>query len=82
MTADQEFKITLPSARLEERLAQLEESIQQSLGGEESAEMNSIDQQNLYRLLSAYRGTSESLLDIFLQAVALDWPPWYQERFA
>jgi hypothetical protein len=41
-----------------------------------------VDEQNFYRLLGAYRSTSEALLDFAQQAARVDWNPWYQERFA
>jgi hypothetical protein len=56
--------------------------IQQCLDSKTENELSSADEQNFYRLLGAYRGTSEALLDFAQQAAKVDWTPWYQERFA
>ena len=36
---------------------------------------------NFYRLLGAYRGSSEALLDFARSCDKVDWIPWYEERF-
>ncbi len=82
LSGDPSFKMTLQRTGLDERLAALEKRIQQCLDGEQGIGLSSSDQQNFYRLLSAYRGTSEALLDFAQQAASVDWKPWYQERFA
>ncbi len=82
LSGDPSFKMTLQRTGLDERLAALEKRIQQCLDGEQGIGLSSSDQQNFYRLLSAYRGTSEALLDFAQQAASVEWKPWYQERFA
>ena len=39
-------------------------------------------QGNFYRLLGAYRGSSEALLDFAQLCDKVDWTPWFEERFA
>jgi uncharacterized membrane protein YccC len=38
--------------------------------------------ENFYRLLGAYRGVSEALIDYAENADVIDWTPWREERFA
>jgi uncharacterized membrane protein YccC len=71
-----------PRPRLEERLEQLEKRIQECLDKPGSTSLSPTEQQNFYSLLSAYRGTSEALLDFADLAANVDWTPWYEERFA
>ena len=40
------------------------------------------DAESIYRLLGAYRGLSEALVDCVDNAAKIDWDPWRQERFA
>ncbi len=44
--------------------------------------MSVAEQENIYRLLGAYRGTSLALLDFANVAGNVDWTPWHEERFA
>jgi uncharacterized membrane protein YccC len=67
---------------LDTLLTGLEKRIEQFFDGTAGRELSSADEQNFYRLLGAYRGTSEALLDFAQQAAKVDWNPWYQERFA
>ena len=60
----------------------LENRVVQCLDGTAERELSRLDEQNFYRLLGAYRGTSEALLDFSQQAATVDWNPWYKERFA
>jgi hypothetical protein len=60
----------------------LEKRIAQCLDNNPRRELSSTEAQNFYRLLGAYRGTSEALLDFAQQAKRIDWTPWHEERFA
>jgi uncharacterized membrane protein YccC len=82
LSMDPTFRKEPGRTQLDHRLAGLESRIQQCLNGATGAELSSEDEQNFYRLLGAYRGTSEALLDFAQQAAKVDWTPWYQERFA
>jgi hypothetical protein len=68
--------------RLDVMLNNLETRIKTAL--DEAPEEQTDDQhaENFYRLLGAYRGVSEALLDCVGNAGAIDWAPWHEERFA
>jgi hypothetical protein len=76
------YRERLERSRLDNILAGVESRIEQCLDGSANAKLSSEDEQNFYRLLGAYRGTSEALLDFDQQAAKVDWAPWYEERFA
>jgi uncharacterized membrane protein YccC len=80
--ADKSYKRTLLRGRMEERLAQLERHIETHLDGTGGDGLSPTDQENIYRLLSAYRGASLALLDFVNVTANVDWTPWYEERFA
>jgi hypothetical protein len=82
LSKDPAYRGRLERSRLDNRLASLEKRIEQCLDSTTGSELSSTDEQNFYRLLGAYRGTSEALLDFAQQAAKVDWIPWYQERFA
>jgi uncharacterized membrane protein YccC len=79
--ADKSYKRTLLRGRMEERLAQLERHIETHLDGTGGDGLSPTDQENIYRLLSAYRGASLALLDFVNVTANVDWTPWYEERF-
>jgi hypothetical protein len=79
--ADKSYKRTLLRGRMEERLAQLERHIETHLDGTGGEGLSPTDQENIYRLLSAYRGASLALLDFVNVTANVDWTPWYEERF-
>lgn len=68
-------------ARLDERLAKVERGIRQIVNSDSGISLQPAEEQNFYRLLAAYRGTSEALLDFTRQAAKVDWVPFYEERF-
>ena len=82
LSKDPAYRKSLERGLLDNRLAGVESRIQQCLDREAGTQLSSADEQNFYRLLGAYRGTSEALLDFAQQAAKVDWTPWYQERFA
>ena len=82
LSADPTQGRTLVRNRLDERLAQLEKLIARALNENEGDGLSAADRENFYRLLGAYRGTSEALLDFAGLTSTVDWDPCYQERFA
>jgi uncharacterized membrane protein YccC len=81
LSADPSYRKTLLRGRLDEQLAQLEKHIEAHLDGADGDSLSPVDQENVYRLLGAYRGTSQALLDFAKVAANVDWTPWYEERF-
>jgi hypothetical protein len=79
--ADKSYKRTLLRGRMDERLAQLERHIETHLDSAGGDGLSPTDQENIYRLLSAYRGASLALLDFVHVTANVDWTPWYEERF-
>lgn len=65
----------LHSGKLEQRISELLDNAPEAGYGDQEVE-------NFYRLLGAYRGVSDALLDYAGNAGAIDWEPWHQERFA
>ena len=73
---------TLSRARLDNKLAQLDTRIAEVLDSTAADSLSDNDHENFYRLLGAYRGSSETLLDFAGLASTIDWQPWREERFA
>jgi len=69
-------------ARLDEALEHLEERIKVALSQAPEGQFSDQDAENFYRLLGAYRGVSEALIDYAGNADVIDWTPWREERFA
>jgi len=67
--------------RLDGILDKLEARIKDVLDKAPEAQYNDQDAENFYRLLGAYRGVSEALVDYAGNAGEIDWAPWRQERF-
>lgn len=65
--------------RLHAAVARLEGRIAETLDG--SDRLSRQESENMYRLLSAHRGVSESLLLLAKPAVAIDWPRLREPRF-
>jgi len=82
LSRDPAYRKRLERGRLDNLLTGVENRIRQCLDSKTESELSSADEQNFYRLLGAYRGTSEALLDFAQQAAKVDWTPWYEERFA
>ena len=82
LSEDPSYRENLLRAGLDERLGQVERRIGECLEKAEGSSASPAEQQNFYRLLGAYRGTSEALLDFADLAATVDWTPWYEERFA
>ena len=69
-------------ARLDSVLERLEEKIKDALNKTADGQFSDDDAEEFYRLLGAYRGVSEALVDYAGNADAIDWEPWREERFA
>jgi uncharacterized membrane protein YccC len=69
-------------ARLDGVLERLEEKIKAALNKTTDGQFSDQDAEEFYRLLGAYRGVSEALVDYAGNADAIDWEPWSEERFA
>jgi hypothetical protein len=68
-------------SRLLTTLAHLEARIEQALDRATAASLGTEESGNMYRLLSAHRGVSESLVQLTKQAAALDWERLREARF-
>ncbi|MFC1773625.1 FUSC family protein [Pseudomonadota bacterium] len=69
-------------ARLDSVLERLEDKIKTALNTTAEGQFSDQDAEEFYRLLGAYRGVSEALVDYADNADAIDWEPWREERFA
>ncbi|MDH4007212.1 MAG: FUSC family protein [Desulfuromonadales bacterium] len=68
-------------ARLDEIMGRLEARIKETLDRAAEGQVSASDGENLYRLLGAYRGVSESMVRYAGSAGAINWHPWREERF-
>ena len=68
-------------SRLDRKLAQLEVRIKEALNKAGEGQINNRERENFYRLLGAYRGVSEAAVAYVGVSSAIDWRPWYEERF-
>ena len=66
----------------DDRLQRMEDLIRACLNSEAGENLAPSEEENCYRMLGAYRGISEALLDFVERAGTVDWAPWYEERFA
>jgi hypothetical protein len=68
--------------RLAGKINHLEERIKDVLDKAPDGQLSDRDEENFYRLLGAYRGVSEALVDYAGSAGDIDWTGWREERFA
>jgi hypothetical protein len=68
-------------SRLQATLAHLEARIEEALDRTTAASLGTEESGNMYRLLSAHRGVSESLVQLTKQAAAVDWECLREARF-
>ena len=68
-------------SRLDGLIERLETRIRQTLDRSTEEQFSREDGEQLYRLLGAYRGVSESLVGYTAAAGAIEWGPWHEERF-
>ena len=67
--------------RLDRNLEQMEVRIKEALNKADEGQLSDRDGENFYRLLGAYRCVSEAAVAYAGIAGAIDWMPWYEERF-
>ena len=72
----EEFGISLTKM-----LDQLESRIKKTLNQATEGQLSPKDGESFYRLLGAYRGLSESMVEYAQVAGVIDWSCWHQERF-
>jgi hypothetical protein len=68
-------------SRLDRKLAQLEVRIKEALNKAGEGQINNRESENFYHLLGAYRGVAEAAVAYAGISGAIDWMPWYEERF-
>lgn len=68
-------------ARLVQMLARLETRIEETLNKGDAATLSIREGENLYRLLGAYRGLSEALVDLAGRVSPVDWARLREARF-
>lgn len=81
LTVDPSYRNIHARERLEEYIRQLEKHIEAHLDSPDEGSLNPEHQQNVYRLLGAYRGTSQAMLEFAKVTRNVDWTPWHEERF-
>lgn len=69
-------------ARLDGVLERFEEKIKIAFNQTGEGKFSDQDTEKFYRLMGAYRGVSEALVDYAGNADAIHWGPWHEERFA
>ena len=67
--------------RLAEIMGHLEERIKETLDKAQEGQLSDQDGGNFYRLLGAYRGVSEALVNYAGSADTIDWGQWEEARF-
>jgi uncharacterized membrane protein YccC len=67
--------------RLAEIIDHLEKRIEETLDKAAEWQLSDRDNENFYRLLGAYRGVSEALVEYAGSTGAIDWAQWQEERF-
>jgi len=60
----------------------MEQRIAETLNNTAAGQLSERDEENFYRLLGAYRGVSEALVDYATSSSDIDWAQWREERFA
>jgi len=67
--------------RLDSILEKKEARIKEALNKAGEGQISSRESENFYRLLGAYRGVAEAAVAYAGISGAIDWMPWYEERF-
>jgi hypothetical protein len=68
-------------AGLDEIMGRLDARIREILDRADEGQVRARDGENVYRLLGAYRGVSESMVRYAGSTGAIKWEPWREERF-
>ena len=74
-------RTTEPSEDLASRLAGLEPHIDEAFERIDQTAFSAEDRENFYRLLSAYRGLSEAVINFERVANTINWVRWRETRF-
>ena len=67
--------------RLSEIVAHLEKRIEETLDKAAELQLSDRENEHFYRLLGAYRGVSEALVEYAGSSGTIDWTFWREERF-
>jgi uncharacterized membrane protein YccC len=67
--------------RLDRTLEQMEVRIKEAINRADKGQLSDREAENFYRLLGAYRGVAEAAVAYAGVSGAIDWMPWYEERF-
>lgn len=68
--------------KMKQVLHTLEERIEVTMASATRGQINQQEGESFYRLLGAYRGLSEALVDYSGSTDVIDWAPWREEKFA
>ena len=68
-------------SRLDAMLERLEEQIEKAVAGEDQASISTPENENSIRLLGAFRGVSEELVNFARQSGGIDWARLREARF-
>ena len=67
--------------RLSEIVGHLEKRIEETLDKAAELQLSDRENEHFYRLLGAYRGVSEALVEYAGSSGTIDWTLWREERF-
>jgi hypothetical protein len=67
--------------RLDAMMERLEEQIERAVGDEDQADLSTREDENSIRLLGAFRGVSEALVNFARQSGGIDWARLREARF-
>ena len=68
-------------SRLDAMVERLEEQIEEAVAGEDQASLSTREHENSLRLLGAFRGVSEELVNFARQSGGIDWARLREARF-
>ena len=68
-------------SRLDAMVERLEEQIEEAIAGEDQASTSTRENENSIRLLGAFRGVSEELVNFARQSGGIDWARLREARF-
>ena len=68
-------------SQLDAMLGRLEEQIEKAVAGEDQASLATPENENSIRLLGAFRGVSEELVNFARQSGGIDWARLRETRF-
>jgi hypothetical protein len=68
-------------SKVDKVMDRLEERIEKALNKADQEQLKDLDRENFYRLLGAYRGVCEALINYAGHAGMIDWAQLKEERF-